>query len=689
MPSQDVGGLKFWVGTDEEPAPRGTLTNTEPTLRVSHELQARTAVRLVLEYRLNGGDRYRIRFEADRRDDDQRRHYIARFPPLTLGTRVDYIVEARLRVGGRQRTYRVAEHTFDVQRERNSPASPVRLPVQIRDRVRPDDLGADDYAGLSAAAVQALEDRLEEVLGPDTTKKLDLGARIAKLSEDDRFERRELVTLIRQKLKDDEKRNALKRLRALPKVIRLADTLRPDVEVASNSLVSRQLDRSAAEKLIEVAGLPGDANAATREVLLDRLSAPRAVNRESLASEVRAGRLDANQAERLGLGANLYALLEGEIEPVAKLVESLANNGMGATRLRDLARLTREEVARVLADSGAIADEGERQRVSFELRGALEHLYPGTAMIHANIAAADVASAVPERGQRPADGAREKLAARFPGLGIDTILEEDDGTIERVEIRHRIDAKLRRLADFERANEHVDLLTHDLSGGGHGADELDFGDADEGERNGFVRLLKSYQRAHRLGGNIDTATTLLEAGLSSAADVARLKGSEDLGAASRAGALARRQAPRSAWKARPCSDKRRQDEACTVLNRLTAEAGSERLDFHFGGGRHTGAFHRRKQAAHGFGHVAVDRRLRSAARTARRYHFWLRQSCGHKGREQLAAGYHIESGTFESRLNPAFAPAKERPFRKAASQGKHQFLERDDAAGTQKVTKAA
>lgn len=522
-----IDDLEFQIGSPEIPPPNGPILKNEPEFLIYHELPRDTQVRLVLQYSLNNQASQQTRLVAESRKRNDGLYYPVKFPPLAYSDKVEFTVSAILRKQTRVRKYILVEDSFSITRSAtpNNNGGQPGTKTPIDGRTKPVDLDNESYKDYRSIAVLGLRDRIEEVLGEDAAKKLQLSQRLERLNDAEVLERSELDALIRAKIKGEAQLEVIKKLRALPPKMTISDTLRPGVAITANSYLSQGIYRQEMESLLRIAGISSESNSQRCEDLLAVFPNTRAVTHASLKREINAQRLDESEARRLGFSANLNAMLDGNVQLTSSIVESLTELG-DIKSLRDIARFSSKRLSERLPQDES-GSESHLAGPLLKIRKSVEYLYPGTALIHSNIANANVDTAIQETESDITKIARENLTGLFPGLGIENILSKNENS-NYLETRTQVNDKLQRLAEFERANEHVNLLTHDLAIGGSGDRVLDFGDSDRAEREALLRVIKSYQRAYRLTGNIENAATLLKSGLSSASDVRRLSSPENL-----------------------------------------------------------------------------------------------------------------------------------------------------------------
>ena len=306
------------------------------------------------------------------------------------------------------------------------------------------------------------------------------------------------------------------------------------------------IDEARLATVVELAALPSGAAAAVQE-----LGGVDAISAVALAELISKGSITASQAEAVGSAAELHAVCDGH----APLIAAIRLDA-GAVRSEILARRTISAWQSLLATNpaavpaGSSVDETARLLArrfaamcpAAALRGRLPAVEE-TPIAAALLAAAPLAARNPQRfgrrfdtldltdiapGDRPAVeaawAALDRVVRAYPGLALDAIFD-DHATAESIRAKSARDCAVRVRLAVEAGGgpgATIDVLGFDLTAGSAAVDRLDLDELAAPERDRVVATLRDYQRVQNLTGDLDDTAALLQAGFSSAHDVAAL-----------------------------------------------------------------------------------------------------------------------------------------------------------------------
>jgi len=390
------------------------------------------------------------------------------------------------------------------------------------------ELAADDPAMLERlrrAAAERLRARVDAHFAQATpalrqaVAQLDLAGALSSTSDGEEDEDdeesgtglgRRLAATIAERGAAPEVRAEAERLAAsLAPEVSVVAGLPPDAPLAADPTVRAELVRARLHRIGAIAKVAPEK--VDRVVTAE--ATPATIDDESLARLVATGALAEPDAAELGLTVSIYRLVDEDVRLTERLRGERVTGAPGerVSRIRDLARLREEDWRRLLDEVDATPPVGlNRDQQAALLTKRMEQLYPTEALVARVLPAG--APVVPDDPT-----GRHRLAATYPGLRLDAILDD-----EAVPVAERLGRASRRIASlrtFVDANADLELLRLDYSPESRDLARLNFVDLSEEERAGVVETVKAYQRVHRIAPDADHATMILSAGYASATAV--------------------------------------------------------------------------------------------------------------------------------------------------------------------------
>jgi hypothetical protein len=273
-----------------------------------------------------------------------------------------------------------------------------------------------------------------------------------------------------------------------------------DDPVALHPQFASELANARLDRLSEAARIdPADA-----DVLVDELGDIGQVREDRLATLVDAGRLSPAAAGAAGRAAALYNLLDERPELVARFGPEVEP--------RQLARLDQAAWVDTIRDSGTTPPGGLTAEAYADLLARkVEQVFP-TAALAVRLdrpVPADLLSSV---------DARTTLAARYPGLRLAEVLDDEDRPADdRVaEIERRVGL----VGTFLAGNP--DAMSFDLTTASPDLAGLTFDPAaSDGDRAGVLATVRAYQRMTAVTGGVDKGEKMVAAGFPAAWTLAR------------------------------------------------------------------------------------------------------------------------------------------------------------------------
>jgi hypothetical protein len=281
---------------------------------------------------------------------------------------------------------------------------------------------------------------------------------------------------------------------------KLGRSTHPKATVGADPAVAKAIATAHLHDVATIARLDAPVAAAVAKAV----RAPSAIDDAALSKLVADRTLTEAQAKDLGLGATLYTL-SGENTALATAMRDASFPSLGgkpAASTQEFARASISDWTAALASFGADAPAMARG------------LSARFALLHPNVA---LSSRLPS-----ADASRDALVRAYPGLGLDTVLDDPQrpAQAKSVEASRRIalvKTALDALGDRRLLSVNLAADSPDLA-----ALALPTGDANADDRRAVLATLRGHQRALSLAPNVDDAVALLGAGFASGVSVARL-----------------------------------------------------------------------------------------------------------------------------------------------------------------------
>jgi len=580
--------MAVWYGTDDARAPSGEIVASADnlaTVAIMVGVQPRSAgnkVRIV--YRVNGGERKSFPGTQSRQDlVNKLHHFIATFPPLHVGDKVEYVVVAHSPAGqtpspaeavhlsssfevvAAHSSSRVApEHvkpgraSSDPVPRQNASASESSIDSLPKAQV----LNLAKHATSTVTAVQKADSTLGKYLADriGAERKTDVLRRIGAASKAlksalekidyaptspaaDTIAKAVDAGLAAQKADIPVRNEATVKITAAELAGRLVDIARLDTPLVRHPLFQRELNEAELYKLTDCVKL-ADSKA---ERLGEMAGSPALVDDDMLAALVADKTLTEAEANSLGLLLSLCLLAGGRADLAIEIKGRVAS-------LPELVKVSQADWLHAITKAKARPPDGlDEDGYASALRRTALNLHP-TEALHAVGIPGDMKlleqalssleslaakndnmfskafeeldqGAVGDEKTPALRAAHRELCAfahRHPGLGLIDVLNGQGTPTEKIA---ELSRRLGTLKKLRAQNPEHEFMGLDYAEGSDDRDALNTDGLEPGDLHMAIADLKAAQRVHALTKDVDHADAVMAAGYASGCDIAM----DDLG----------------------------------------------------------------------------------------------------------------------------------------------------------------
>lgn len=326
--------------------------------------------------------------------------------------------------------------------------------------------------------------------------------------------------------------------------IGLADKVRaplevsPELEIDKVPGLTTELERATVAEITRIAGL----NEASSKAVLGRAAGIGGLNEQRIATLVIERKLNKKDAMRLGVIAGMSQFLGGDTEVVERLGKARFRTlGGKIADLPDLLKVDTAELSKVMDPKLASSDPKAAAAAASALKTRVEQRFPAVGItarlalqgaevldktiqttrkvLAENPDALDAAPGTIKIGEAEAKSLRSLQATilSYPGMGLKELITKGSATSAAAKIQKTVSLYDR----FAAQNSDRNFLHFDPTPGSEDISKFDFSGIPQAAHAGIISTAKARARSYAVGGDVGTASALVQGGFHSAMAIAQ------------------------------------------------------------------------------------------------------------------------------------------------------------------------